>query len=127
MSEYTHRVTLAVPEALMAEANQLALMAGESSDDDKTFTIANWTDGADNLYSVCSTISKPVVLELLTKGLPDKQESDADYDMAKAALSKIIVLRDGVKASVKHIVLAINAEPLKALKQMGLTVQPNQI
>ena len=38
MSDYTHRMSLVVPQALMPQANQLALIVGVSSDDDKTFT-----------------------------------------------------------------------------------------
>ena len=122
MTEYKHRLTLAVPELLMAEANQLALLAGESSNDDNTFTKTGWTDEAGNLYAVCSTISKPIVLELLTKGLPVTQESETiDYALAKQALGKVVVLADSVKVSPDSITLAIDVEPLQALKQMGLT------
>lgn len=42
MSQYSHRMTLAVPESLMTQANQLALIAGESPVDVNTFTNANW-------------------------------------------------------------------------------------
>ena len=123
MSEYKHRLTLAVPELLMPEANQLALLAGESANDDKTFTTAGWTDEAGNLYAVCSTISKPIVLELLTKGLPATQESEViDYALAKQALGKVVVLADSVKVSPASITLAIDIEPLQALSQMGLSV-----
>ena len=47
MSDYKHRMSLAVPQALMPQANQLALIVGVSSDDDKTFTAANWQDKED--------------------------------------------------------------------------------
>ena len=123
MTEYKHRLTLAVPELLMPEANQLALVAGESDNDDNTFTKASWTDEAGNLYSVCSTISKPIVLELLTKGLPATQTNEnVDYALATRALDKVVVLAEGVKASPDSITLAIDIEPLKAFKLMGLSV-----
>ena len=123
MSKYTHRLTLAVPELLMSEANQLALIAGESVNDDKTFTEAGWVDDVGNLYAVCSTISKPIVLELLTKGLPTTQESETiNYAAAKQALDKVVVLAKGVKATPVSITLAIDIEPIQALAQMGLSV-----
>ena len=123
MSEYKHRLTLAVPELLMAEANQLALIAGESANDDKTFTKAGWADEAGNLYAVCSTISKPIVLELLTKGLPVAQESEGiDYALAKQALGKVVVLAEGINATSGSITLAIDIEPMQALEQMGLSL-----
>lgn len=125
MSEYKHRLTLAVPELLMPEANQLALLAGESANDVNTFTKASWTDKAGNLYAVCSTVSKPIVLELLTKGLPTTQESEGvDYTLAKQALDKVTVLKYGVKVNPNQITLAIDIEALGALKQMGL-IQSN--
>jgi hypothetical protein len=120
VSKYTQRLTLAVPEALIPQANQLALIAGESANDVNTFTDAKWTDESGNLYAVCSTISKPIVLEMLTKGLPSNLETESGQGRAKEALDKLVVLRHGVIASTQHIVLAINAEPLEALKQMGL-------
>ena len=121
MSEYKHRLTLAVPKALMVEANQLALMVGESANDVNTFTEADWTDESGNLYAVCSTISKPVVLKVLGKGLSEKLTGDADYQIAKQALDKVVILESGVKANPKSITLAIDIEPTQALKQMVLT------
>jgi len=54
MSEWTHVLTIAVPESLIAQANQLALSIGTSEDDVNNFHAADWTDGADN-FAVCST------------------------------------------------------------------------
>lgn len=54
MSDYKHRMSLAVPQTLIPQANQLALIVGENPDDDKTFTSANWQDKDGSLYAVCS-------------------------------------------------------------------------
>ena len=54
MSEWTHVLTIAVPESLIAQANQLALAIGTSEDDVDTFRLADWTDGTSN-FAVCST------------------------------------------------------------------------
>ena len=54
MSEWTHTLTVVVPESLMAQANQLALATGTSEDDANTFRQADWTDGA-NSFSVANT------------------------------------------------------------------------
>jgi hypothetical protein len=120
MSEYKHRLTLAVPEALMPEANQLALIAGESLDDVNTFTKADWVDDAGNLYTVCSTISKPIVLVMLRKAMPEDASRSEAYNMAARALSRVVVMKEGVTASPNNINLAIDVEPLQALKDMGL-------
>ena len=54
MSNWTHALTVIVPESLIAKANQLALVIGTSEDDVNTFRQADWTDGASN-YAVAHT------------------------------------------------------------------------
>ena len=54
MSEWTHVLTIAAPESLIAQANQLALAIGTSEDDVNTFRSADWTDGI-NFYAVANT------------------------------------------------------------------------
>ena len=62
MSEWTHVLTIAVPESLMAQANQLALAIGTSEDDVNTFRQADWTDGASN-YAVAHTQAVEQILD----------------------------------------------------------------
>ena len=124
MSQYTHRMTLVVPESLMNQANQLALIVGESSDDDKTFTTTNWQDKDGNLYAVCSTMIKPIVLSLLDTPLTDSplQAEGADLSQAQQALDKVVMYKQGDKASTAKIMCAIDFEPLAAFADMGLTI-----
>ena len=126
MSDYKHRMSLAVPQALMAQANQLALIAGVRSDDDKTFTAANWQDKDGNLYAVCSTVIKPVVLGLFGISLTDitlpAHAINADITAAQQALDKVVMYKQGDKASTAKIMCAIDFEPLAAFADMGLTV-----
>lgn len=125
MSQYTHRMTLVVPESLMSQANQLALIVGESSDDDKTFITTNWQDKDGNLYAVCSTTIKPIVLTLLNTPLTDSplQAEGADLSQAQQALDKVVMYKQGDKASTAYIVCAIDFEPLVAFADMGLTIK----
>ena len=82
-TQYSHRVTIAVPEAHTADANQLALCLGESASDDQTFTAANYQDADGNLYAVCSTVAKPVFVELASQPLQAPEHApDADLDAA---------------------------------------------
>ena len=126
MSEYTHRMTLAVPQALMTQANQLALIVGASEYDDKTFTAANWQDKDGNLYAVCSKVIKPVVLGLFGINLSNITLSahavNADVVAAQQALDKVVMYKQGDKASTAKIVCAIDFEPLTAFADMGLTI-----
>ena len=126
MSEYNHRMSLAVPQALMSQANQLALIVGVSSDDDKTFTTANWQDKDGNLYTVCSTVIKPVVLSMFGISLTDvtlpAHAVNADVVAAQQALDKVVMYKQGDKASTAKIMCAIDFEPLTAFADMGLTI-----
>ena len=126
MSEYNHRMTLVVPEQHMAIANQLALIAGESPDDVNTFTAVNYQDSAGNLYAVCSTVIKPVVLGLFGISLADitlpAHAINADVTTAQQALDKVVMYKQGDKASTAKIMCAIDFEPLAAFADMGLTI-----
>ena len=46
MSNWTHTLTVIVPESLIVQANQLALVIGTSDNDANTFRSADLTDGA---------------------------------------------------------------------------------
>lgn len=123
MTQYTHRMTLVVPELLMAAANQLALIAGESPDDVHTFTQANYQDSVGNKYAVCSTVIKPIVLSLLSTPLSDSplQAEGADLALAQAAMDKVVMYADGVTATPEHIYIAIDIEPHEFFELVGLS------
>ena len=124
-SDYKHRMSLAVPLALMTQANQLALIVGESSNDDKTFSNANWQDKDGNLYAICSTVIKPVVLGLFDVILSNitlpAHAINADVTAAQQALDKVVMYKQGDKVSTAKIMCAIDFEPLTAFADMGLT------
>ena len=126
MSQYKHRMSLAVPQALMTQANQLALIVGVSEHDDKTFTTANWQDKDGNLYAVCSTVIKPVVLGLFGVSLSNitlpTHAINADITAAQQALDKVVMYKQGDKVSTANIMCAIDFEPLAAFADMGLTI-----
>jgi hypothetical protein len=123
-TQYTNRLTLAVPESLMDAANNLSLIMGRTTADINTFTQATWQDVNGNLYAVCSAVSKPIVVQALSTGLPDPlpaHAEGADIALAQQALDIIEVYSEGVTVGVDKIVLAIDDTPLDALADMGLT------
>ena len=128
MSQYTHRMTLAVPEQHMAIANQLALIAGESPDDVNTFTTANYQDSAGNLYAVCSTVIKPIVLSLLGQPVSDSvlTAEGADINAAQQAMNMLDMYVDGATASPDKISIAIDIEPLDFFEVIGLAMIDSQ-
>ena len=124
MSEYTHRMSLAVPQAYMPQANKLALITGISAADVNTFTDANWQDRDGNLYAVCSTAIKPLVLGMLgiklsSIPLPSHAE-DVDVVAAQEALDKAIMWSGIEQVSTDKILIAIDCEPLQFFKDCGL-------
>ena len=121
MSEYTHRMSLAVPQAYMPQANQLALITGISAADVNTFT---GQDRDGNLYTVCSTAIKPLVLGMLgiklsSIPLPSHAE-DVDVVAAQEALDKAIMWSGIEQVSTDKILIAIDYEPLQFFKDCGL-------
>ena len=115
---YILRITIAVPEAHMADGNQLALALGESSADDQTFTAANWQDASGNLYAVCSTVAKPVFSEMAGEPLqaPD-HAPDMDLEAATRAQALLainagpaapdriaVILGDRLESAQDHLV-----------------------
>ena len=135
-TQYQLRATIATPVAHMPDANQLALVLGESSADDQTFTSANWQDADGNLYAVCSTVAKPVFVELAGQPLqaPD-HAPDADLEAATRAQA-LLVIEDRtsgdtvpVQASPDHIAVILDhrrASAQEHIESMGLTAVPSE-
>jgi len=126
MTQYKHRITLIVPEQYMDIANHLALIMGESTADIGTFVTADWQDADGNLYSVCSAASKPVVLDALTKGLPNQLPShaaNADVTKAQQALDLIVLYDVGMLASVDKIILAVDTHPQSTFESAGIFME----
>ena len=120
---YTARITIAVPVDLMPQANQLALLIGESPADVETFTTARYTkDGID--YAVSSTACVPRVVGYLTEGLPHDPESgdilnpnDADL---LAAGEAFVAIQQGL------ILVSTNVDPSAAIEELGITPLPSE-
>lgn len=126
MSEYIHRITVAVPEQYINIANQLALIAGEFPADINTFSQASWQDKEGNKYAVCSAVAKPVVLTIYSSKLSELElpefKREADIEQAQQALD-MLVLYDGTKqVTTDTIMCAVDYDPLPTLEAMGLNV-----
>ena len=116
-------MSLVVPEQMIPQANQLALIAGESPYDDQTFTQANWQDADGNLYAVCSTVIKPIVLAMFGTPVADTglTAEGADFTQAQIAMDSAVMYSEGVKATNDKIIIAIDVEPLEIFERLGLT------
>lgn len=118
MTQYTHRITLAVPAAMIEQANQLACIMGESAADIETFQRAGWQDSDGNLYAVASTVVKPVFLGAATGVLPESPDHAAEADRALAQQALDTLNQAGGMQMVADV------DPLEALASLGLTPVP---
>lgn len=122
MSEWTHVLTITVPESLIAQANQLALAIGTSEEDVNTFRAADWTDGTGN-FAVCSTRAVDKIFDYV--GLVDTSENPLLAE-GLVALSFVTVTIDaeGVQTITGNdstkIRVVVDAEPFAAIELLGL-------
>ena len=93
-TEYKQRATIASPVAHIADANQLALALGESAGDDQTFGAATYQDAEGNLYAVCSTVAKPIFVQLASQPLQAPDHAP-DMDLAAATRSQALLQING--------------------------------
>ena len=122
MSEWTHVLTIAVPESLIAQANQLALAIGTSEEDVNTFRSADFADGTSN-FAVCSTRAVDKIFDYV--GLVDTS-GNAMLAEALAALSFVTIATDeeGTQSITGNdstkIRVVVDMEPFAAMSLLGL-------
>ena len=123
---YQHRITLACPESLMPQANQLALIVGESVHDDQTFTAARYEDASGNKFAVCSLVATEGFLAIPGTGLPPSPSyaEDADRTGAQQALDSLTVWISPEEPSspptIDGLMMAVDINPHKAIQEWGL-------
>lgn len=126
-ARYTVRVTIACPQSLIDDGNQLAACMGLSLADLNTFGEASYQDEAGNLYAVCSAAMTPRVLQSIGAGQIARPAFDPDNQInmtgAARALSALVV--EAVPAAPDKIVAIIDMDPGSAIAAMGLTQAPS--
>ena len=127
MSEYVLRVTIFVPEAMIADANQLALCLGQSAADVNTFGSTWYRDAGGNRYAVASTLAKA--------GFPDAAASplsapdfapDADLSAAGRAQAALVIYspQSPIQADPSHILAIIHDDAQAAISLAGVSIVP---
>lgn len=123
------RVTLICPEALIDEANHLAMVLGYSAADIDTYGEPRWQDDSGNLYTVASTLVFGAFVENATSAL-ERPEWDTDntVNMAAAnrAQSKVSIWglsgeeEDDPVLDTEHILALFHPDPHYALGLVGV-------
>ena len=122
-TQYTSRVTIAAPELLASCANQLALCLGESRADDQTFVGADYQDASGNLYSVASTVAKPVFAQMAGQPLQAPAHAPG-MDLAAATRAQALLQINGGIASPDVIAVILGDRKESAqdhINALGLT------
>lgn len=109
-------VTIACPEAMIPQANQLARCIGEGPADDKTFALALWQDAEGNRYAVASGPASETFPETATSPLVAPSWG---CDLALASVAQAAI-RIGAVADPAHIAAVIGDDPHAAIAAMGL-------
>lgn len=116
MSEWTHTLTVIVPESLMAQANQLALAIGTSEDDVNTFQSADWTDGSSN-YAVAHTVAVEQILDHFAQ-LPAELQAGVVFPTVATNDAGTTVLTG---SDVSAIQVFVDAELFTVFGLLGIT------
>lgn len=116
MSQWTHTLTVIVPESLIAQANQLALAIGTSEDDINTFRSADWTDGTAN-YSVAHTVAVEQIMDYFAL-VPVELQSGVVFPTMSVSANGVATLTGN---DMSKIQVFVDAEPFTVFGLLNLT------
>ena len=123
MSNWTHTLTVVVPESLMAQANQLALAIGTSEDDVNTFRSADWTNGTAN-FAVAHTQAVEQIMEYFGAITPES-DSELATAIGNTVFPTVATSAEGVAtltgSDMSKIQVFVDAEPFAVFGLLGLT------
>lgn len=116
MSEWTHTLTVIVPESMLALGNQLALAVGTSPDDVNTFKTADWTDGTSN-YAVAHTVAVEQIMDYFAQLTAELQ--------AGVVFPTMSVSAEGIQtltgSDITKIQVFVDTEPFAVFSLLNLT------
>jgi len=118
------RLTIACPEALRDDANQLAMVLGYGPDDAETYVALNWQDAGGNLYACASLIVSDAFTTVAQSGLQRPAwDTDSHVNMAGAysAQAALVFSLTPVTAMPDKLTACVGDEGLATLAAMVLT------
>ena len=118
------RLTIACPEALRDDANNLAMILGYRPDDAETYVGLNWQDAGGNLYACASLIVSDAFTTAAQSGLQRPSwDTDNHVNMAGAnrAQAALVFSLTPVTAMPDKLTACAGDDALAVLAAMGLT------
>ena len=122
-------ITIAVPAAHVADANNYAMALGYSTADEQTYAEPSWQDASGNLYSAASLVTSNGFVSTATSTLQRPAWDTEQYiSMAAANRAQALVVvwlaggdTDAPQANPNDITAFKGMNGLDALAAMGLT------
>lgn len=116
MSNWTHTLTVIVPEDFIAQANQLALAIGTSEDDVNTFRSADWTNGTAK-FAVAHTQAIEQIMSYFSL-VPTELASGVVFPTMNVSAEGIQTLTGSDMTKVQ---VFMDAEPFAVFSLLSLT------
>ena len=118
------RLTIACPDALRDDANNLAMILGYGPDDAETYGELNWQDAGGNLYACASlTVSDTFTTAAQVALQRPSWDTDSHVNMAWAncAQDALVFSLTPVNAMPDKLTACAGDDALATLAAMGLT------
>ena len=118
------RLTIACPEALRDDANQLAMVLGYGPDDAQTYVPLNWQDAGGNLYAVASLPVSDAFVSTAQSTLSRPAwdtDSHVNMDAARRAQAALVFSLTPVAAMPDKLTACVGDDALATLAAMGVT------
>jgi len=118
------RLTIACPNALRDDANNLAMVLGYRPDDAETYVALNWQDADGNLYAVASLPVSDAFTTAAQSGLQRPSwdtDNIIDMDAARRAQAALVFSLTPVTAMPDKLTACAGDDALAVLAAMGLT------
>ena len=122
------RITVSCPQALIPQANQLAMCLAFSEADSRTYGALNWQDTNDNFYAAASFVALEHWITFAQSPLvrPDwDTEEIIDMVAAAEAQAALVFSTEALAASPNALTAIGGMEGIEALAAMGLTQVPD--
>ena len=118
------RLTIACPEAVRDDANNLAMVLGYRPDDAETYVGLNWQDAGGNFYACASLIVSDAFTTAAQSGLQRPSwdtDNIIDMDAARRAQAALVFSLTPVTAMPDKLTACAGDDALATLAAMGLT------
>ena len=118
------RLTIACPDALRDDANNLAMALGYRPDDAGTYVGLNWQDADGNLYACASLIVSDTFTTAAQSGLQRPSwdtDNIIDMDAARRAQAALVFSLEAVEVAPDKLTACAGDNALAVLAAMGLT------